>query len=406
MAVNQDMTSYNQNTTGDIIVWNPKLADTYLKRNTFFSLVGNLGMGRHPTANQKFNWGEYTDSVTSFTTDSGGGTGTLEDAGTGWKSLIKDDVLYCPEVDTYAHVDTTPSTSSISANLIDVTSGAATDIAANLTSADYAAGLVYYKIGSMKEDGSFVTDSNLDSIAFAKDIDNSYNYCQTFEDWVKISKGAAANEWHFSGMTRYEHQRAVKMQKHINDIERTMWKGVQVVDGDSTHGRYGTRGFFNFQSIQSETGTMAGFDWNDFISFTQLKVMAENEKEELNAFVNPYMLTQVAEWAEATAHITFDGNGKEDRFGIRVYELVSPHVVLKLRRNRALKDLYPSKAVMACIDLDRTGLRHHAGNGFNYNTTMETRVEPKRANFYLDKIYSELGFELHNAGNHSYLLLS
>lgn len=406
MAYVQDMASYNQNTTGNVVVWNDQLADTFLTRNTFFSLVDKAGMGRHPSANQKFNWGEYTDEVTSLTTKAGDDTDHIEDSGSDWKELIIDDVLYCPETGTYLRVEETPSDDDIKVGLIDVSSGEATDVDASIAASDYAEGLIYYKIGSMKEDGSFVTDGELDSISFAKDVDNAYNYCQTFEDFVKISKGAAANEWEFSGMSRHEHMRAVKTAKHIDKIEKTMWFGAQVVDGDSNHGRYGTRGFFNFQGVESETGTMAGFDYKDFISFTQSKVMKNNEKEEMDAFVNPYMLTQIADWVEDTAHLNFDAKGLTDQFGIKVFNLLTPHCLIKVHRNRALKEVYPSKAVMAIVDLQKTGLRYHAGNGFNYNTTIETHVEPKRANFYLDKIYSELGFELHNDENHSSLILS
>ena len=406
MATVQDMpTSKLVSSAIQKLFWNEKLADTFLTRNTFFSLVDKVGMGRHETYSHKINWGEYTDDVIKITTTTGDAN-KIVDSGTDYKSVIINDVLYCETLGTYLLVEATPSTTSITCGKMTVSAGAATDLSAVLAAADYASGLIYYKIGVMQEDGSLVLDSELDAISYFKEVDDKYNFTQVQEDYVKISKQAAAEKWQFTGMTRREHLRAVKMAKHIDKIEKTMWHGVRVDDTNSTNGRYGSRGFFNFQNIQPKTGTMAAFDFNNFLDFTRAQVMNKNEKETMDAFVNPYMLQMVTQWVKDTAFLTLDAQGKEDKFGIRIFELVTPQVVLKLRQNRSLKDIYPSKAVMAVIDLSKVGLRYLAGSGENYNTSMEYDVQPKRANFFLDKIYSDIGMELHNSENHSYLMLS
>ena len=402
----QDMAATNLVTAAiQKLYWNPVLADTFLTRNTLFSLVDKVGMGRHETFNHKFNWGEYTDESTKITTTTGDAN-KIVDSSTDYKSVIINDVLYCPTVGTYLLVEATPSTTSITCGKMTVVAGAATALGAVLAAGDYVAGLIYYKIGVMQQDGSLVLDSELDAISFWKEADEKSNYTQIFEDYVKISKQSAAEKWQFTGLTRREHMRAVKMAKHVDKIEKTMWWGVNVADAGSTNGRFGSRGFFNYQGIQSQTGTKAAFDFNDFLTFCRAQVMANNEKDTLDAFVNPWMLQQVADWAQNTAYLTLDGNGKEDAFGIRVFELVTPQVVLKLRQNRSLKDVYPNQACMAVIDLDKVGMRYLAGNGENYNTSMEYDVQPTRANFFLDKIYSDIGMELHNSENHSWLLLS
>ena len=406
MGTVQDMaTSKTVTAAIQKLFWNPKLADTFLTRNTFFSLVDKVGMGRHETFNHKYNWGEYTDAGVKITTTTGDAN-KIVDSGTDYKSVIKNDVLYCETLDTHLLVESTPSDTSITCGKMTVSAGAATELGAVLAAADYGADVIYYKIGVMQEDGSLVLDSELDAISYFKEADDKSNYTQIQEDYIKISKQAAAEKWQFSGMTRREHMRAVKMAKHIDKIEKTMWHGVSVADTNSTNGRYGSRGFFNFQSIQTQTGTMAAFDHDNFLTFCRAKVMASNEKEELDAFVNPYMLQMITRWVKDTAFLTFDAQGKTDKFGIRVFELVSPQVVLKLRQNRSLKDIYPSKAVMAVIDLSKVGMRYLAGSGENYNTSIEYDVQPTRANFFLDKIYSDIGLELHNAENHSSLVLT
>jgi len=395
--------------TGQKTYWNPKLAEAFLTRNTFFTLIDNAGMGRHPVYNHKFYWGEYDDGVTSVTTTSAGGATqiTEESGGTGYKSIVKGDILYDPTNGYHLYVSATPSSTAISVTLVDASSGAATDIDAAITNGTHnATGMTYYKIGKMIEDGSIIADTDLDDISYYRDIESCYNYTQILEDWVKISRQAAAEEWEFKGITRREHARAVKLAHHIDEWEKTFWWGVRVADGDSTNGRWGTRGFFNFQSINSTTSAMSGFDFDNFMTFCREKVMLYNDKEELDGFVNPWMLQKVAEWAENTAHINFDGQGQKDKFGIRVHELTTPQCVIRLRQNRALRDVYTTKAVMAVVDLDKVGIRYLAGNGNNWNTSIEYDVQPAHANFFLDKIYSDLGLEIHNANHHSYLLLS
>ncbi|TRZ53463.1 MAG: hypothetical protein D4S01_01315, partial [Dehalococcoidia bacterium] len=104
--------------------WNPKLADTFLEGNTFYSLIEHLGMGRHATKNPTYHWGEYEETIATVTpTDTT--TTTITGVATGC-GLIKDDVLYCPtaasSVDEYVIVTTTPATTATSVSCLRLTS--------------------------------------------------------------------------------------------------------------------------------------------------------------------------------------------------------------------------------------------------------------------------------------------
>ena len=393
------MAAYGINTNVQRLDWNPALADTFLKRNSYFTLVDKAGMGRHPCINHKFEWGEYSDAGISLTI-TGGSADTLTCTAGDADRITIDDVLYCPTTDTWVYVNAQHADQATTVT-VDEISDDGNVLTGQLSAAEYVSGLVYYKIGTFIENAKANTLANL---GYYKKIDNEYNYIQIQTDWVKIGKTVASEEWVFSGTTRREHLRSVQMAHHIDKIEKTMWKGVRNIISSST-GRYSSRGFFNF-GVQSETGAKGAFDYKNFMDFCRSKVMLKNEKEELDAFVNPWMMQKVAEWAEATADLTFNANGEEDQFGLRIFRLVTPQVTLKLRHNRALKELFGDNAIMACVDISKIGLRYLAANGENNNTHIDYDVGPTYDDYYLDKIQSMIGVEMHNAEDHSYLLLS
>ncbi len=393
------MTAQGINTNVQRLDWNPKLADTFLKRNSYFTLVDKAGLGRHPCINHKFSWGEYSDAGISLTI-TGGSADTLTCSAGDADRITVDDILYCPTTGTWVYVNAQPTDGATTVNVNRI-SDDGNSLAGTLSASEYASGLVYYKIGTFIENAK---SNNLADLGYYKKIDDQYNYIQIFTDWVKIGKTVASEEWQFKGITRQEHLRAVQLAHHIDKIEKNMWMGVRNIISSGT-GRYSSRGFFNF-GVQSQTGAMAAFDFNDFLTFCREKVMAKNEKEELDAFVNPYMMQKVAEWASNTAYLQFDGQGKNDQFGLRIFTLVTPQVTLRLRHNRALKELYPNKAIMAVVDISKIGLRYLSANGENNNTHILYNVGPQYDDYYLDKIQSFIGNEVHNAENHSYLLLS
>lgn len=393
------MAAYGINTNVQRLDWDPTLADTFLKRNSFFSLIEKMGMGRHPTINHKHEWGEYSDAGVKLTI-TGGSADTLACAAGDADRISKDDILYCPTTNTNVYVNAQHADQAIAVT-VDEISDDGNSLSGQLSADEYASGLVYYKTGTFIENAKA---NKLSELGYYKKIDNAYNYIQIFTDWVKIGKTVAAEEWQFQGMTRREHLRSVQMAHHVDKLEKTSWKGIRNIISSGT-GRYSTRGFFNY-GVQSKTGAYGAFDYNDFMDYCREKVMLNNEKDELDAFVNPRMMQKAAEWAKDTAEITFNGEGETDQFGLRIFRLVTPQVTLKLRHNRGLKDLYPSKAIMATVDLTKCGFVYLAGNGENNNTHMDYDVGPQYDDYYLDKIQTMLCFVLQNAENHSYLELS
>jgi hypothetical protein len=394
-TVQNGMTAVNINENVQRLDWNPQLADIFLNRNTFFSLVDKVNP-RSKTDNRKFSWGEYDEDPISVEPSDGTTTAiTVTEAEA--KKLLKDDVLYCEELDEYLLVDATPTASgstdvSVSKVLDD---GTGTE---TLT-ADRYNNKTLSRVYNMKENASYET--NLDKITFFEQVQDQHNYVGIMEDFVKIGKTVAHEKWNFTNYTRRQHLRLVKLQNHIDKIEKMAWVGKQFVNS-SGNGRQFSKGFKNFSGIQTLSGSVSNFTYNNFVDdFCRGKVIAKNDKEVLDAFVNPYMLSFLSAMAEDSSFMTFDKDGKKDRYGLNFHYLDTPHVTLRLRKNRALKELY-ARPVMAVIDIPKLSFRYLN----DQNTYMEYDVQPTWGNFYMDKIYSMIGLELHNANQHSWLELS
>lgn len=390
------------NTNQDVLAfdWENQLADIFLHRNPFYGLAVNSGMGNHVADTIKFLWGEYDEDTPTVTvTDTVSSTSHIVVGASEYLFLVADDILVNMENSHYLIVTTTPTSTSVVCYQIK-SDGTGLEL---VDTDDEFNGETFLKIGNSKQIGSFETESVLNAISYFRTVTDQYNYVQMIEHWAKIAESEYNQKWHFTNTTKWQHMQDVMYQHHTDEIERTMWVGRFGVDtAIKTNGQYFTKGFFNFSGLGSQTGSLATAKFSDFVTFMRTKVTLKNEKETFSAFANPMMIQFITKMVEDTTYLTFDGKGVTDQFGIKVHTLVTPFGNLKIRRNRALKEIWGDTAMLSVVDLPRVGLRHLN----NMNTITRKNVAPTRAHFYLAQTYSTVGFQLMNPAMHSYWKLT
>ena len=386
------------------LYWDPILKNRFLRRNQLQSMIGRAGSVMKASS-RKFNWGDYDDRTTYLKVVTNGTNQEITVSADDFAKLVINQKLWDKTNNKHYIITNKVSAGyTITLKWIDADSDElhATFPASGTWVADDELLLADNAVG----EANSVSDST--KIATQKQVDDYYNYSQRLYRWVKTSKDKAAERWEFTNTTYLDHQRAVKVQELMDEVERGLWINKRAKFADSYGQNYIFNGFNNFD-IQKGTGNYSDFEWANFIDFIETKTMKyyDGFEEELPCFVNNQMFTKVAEWASGTAELTLDFDGTKDKIGLRCHRLVTPHVDLMLYRNLQLNGMYSktNEAIMNILDLNNISLMSYAGNGLDFGFNIETNLQKKTDDFILDRVSYTVGPKLVKENQASQLYL-
>jgi len=380
--------------------WDDVLHNLFLEAdNSFVPFIDQFGGGSLGSDSYKLEWGEYDQEIISMTVASGSSS-TIVVATNEWKPLIKDDILHCPTTEEYLIVTATPTTTTVAVKKL-----SASSISSSLAAGDYAAGVVYYRLYTQKQDGQYLGGSTkYTGIASHRLAATRYNYIGTFEKYVQLTRAEFNQPWRYakagSGLTLEDHQLAVKMKEMLDEQEYHAWLGKLVNVAGTTHVAMGN-GLLNFDNIQTESGT-EGYTWRNFSDWVRNDIKAKNRKNNIPVMCNPQGFAFVQNMLLSTFNANISGLADKNTAGMDYYKVVVGPAQLELYINRALGELFPSDSVFVGFDPTKIFRRH-----IN-NMNLETRynVQAKDAEVRLHKIFGTQGWELANAETLAKLVLT
>ncbi len=373
--------------------WSGKLWELDKKKNNLYSIIKTQGMGDHSSSHRYFNWIEDVENNRRVKPTAVSGnvlTITKEESA----RLIKDDILWSGENNTYLRVTTTPISGSTSVEVVQIVDeeNESAPVSADVANKDF------FKFSSAKSEGSKDGDSYIDN---PEDYNNTMT---TFEDFAEISKTKANEDWQVSGFSHREYEKTKKLLKHKQDINMQLYIGKHFDKGT----RQMSKGINNFNGLQVQTGyafkqdgsldfTPAMFD-----NFIVNKVKKYSKAQSHFVSCNNHFLLYIHRLIEKNVSLMYNANGTEDKYGFSVRKLVHFLTTLTLSVDEDLNDLYPNHVAAYFFEINKVGMRHLQ----NLNTSVELAVQAKKDNCILDKIYTVGGgLQLVKSQNHTMLKL-
>lgn len=247
-----------------------------------------------------------------------------------------------------------------------------------------------------KEEGSD------DAYPVFREVGTGKNWVTTLEHHTKITTHKASEGWRHSISPR-EWQIGKLGIYHARQIENSFMFGKGYFN--PAQGRSATRGFFNHKNIQKRAVTRKEANFRRLIQFMEEDVAPYNHGiREFDTMTTPAGLSYVCELYDslgAKSFFTFDASGRDNEMGIAIYNLRTPHGVLKLRVNRTLEQKFKKVPIFMLPRMEYCNARCLSGNGVSHATELKMNVHVPNANYFLDKFNSSYGFEMNGEKCHA-----
>ena len=253
-----------------------------------------------------------------------------------------------------------------------------------------------------------LTDADVVNLAVSKDPDFATNYLTLIEHFAVTNKTDAATiVVPGANYTERERKQLQALYEAEKAYERALWAGSIVKDTNNSLQM--SKGFVNF-GVNNVTGTLSGYDWDDFNGFCRDYVTKYNNKMTLTAFANKRMLGVIGEMTRSQFNGRYDAVGKvvgDERYGMRVRKLTTDYIDLDIYENGALTDIYgSSKGILAVVDLPLVKIRYLEGNGISEDLHLDENLQSQLSRQIIDCASANIGLQLINPTMHSLLVLS
>lgn len=376
--------------------WSGKLHTVDLEGSSAFSIIVSKGLGNVPTAHRNFNWIEDSDISRQITPTVLASGNVITVGELSAKTLIKDDMLWSAETNTYLTVTETPQANATTVKVAQVNN--------DNTQQNPVSGTVvnksFFKYSTAKNEGSKDGDS------FTENPQDFFNNLTIFEDFAETSTQKANEAWQLTSMSQREYEKLKKLKKHKKDMNYQIYIGQGYDKGTKQM----NKGITNFNGIQKQSGyafnadNTLNFDSTQYDLFIYNKVKKVSQCQNNVIVCNNGFLLYIGNLIKQSVNLNFNAFGSTDKFGFKVKQLV--HMLgldSEIIVDNSLNDLYPGRVTAFYLDITKIGLRHMK----NFDTKIHLGVQALKDNAFLDKIYTiGGGVQLINSACHSMLDLS
>ena len=402
--------------------WTKGIAELNPEDNIFYYL-STRGEGKlESTMNRRFNWIEYEEPVQMI--DLAGrsgtvGTGGLVTLGAGVKvhGLVPDMILRSMTADANGDYNYFRCTSRPT----DVVAGGVRTYSFRLNkfnppnADEMSTGEVPVVIGDLPATDKLIfmyvsRPAGTDVIHPIKRlVDDKWNTVTTLEYHTEIDLHKAAESWR-GDLTLREWNNKQMARQASEDIERFLllgrgYDGYQVAGDHVGNDLQATRGFMNFRNIQkySGTATAASITYDNWLEWVAYGIKKYNRNQFFTGLCNDNFLMMIDRMVRRTpnVHMTIDMNGKTDKYGLNVKQLVTPFGTVNARVSKCLNEQFPNEAVLLTTDMSKIRIRFLAGNGENFAIALHKDVQGRNAKKHVDNLYGGMGLQLENAEMHS-----
>jgi len=379
------------------------VADMFSERNMLTTLIDKSGLGWLEKTSPLFHIVEFRADDVEVTVASFTGSGsapivtvTNDANGKVHNCINKNDVLWCQQMDSHYLVtgNTTVGGSTTAIPITEITASNSTTITlANVL----AAGHTLYKIGNAVPNDD-EPDHTTQNYMEWREMSEGYNCLQLFEDWLGADELNKNWKGVLTGLNPLVRQALYMIQKHKDNIERTLIIGKYL--WDPTNKRMMTRGLLNHTGMQKMTKPYNEFGIGDFEEFACDYINKFNQKPTLDCLCNKKAILKLDELARA-ASWTISPWIKDEEFGFRIRTFETGQVNLILRESYILNQMYKQDAKFIMLDMSKIGVGHMCER-YKY----QRGTQPTESHQYRERIYSYAGLHLENPECHSTLTLT
>ena len=224
-------------------------------------------------------------------------------------------------------------------------------------------------------------------VAKTTEVEDKFNYTQIFKTPFGISGTAKATSV-YGGVDELAYQRNKAGIQHLIDIGRAFYFGQKKLDTSGTYVARATGGILSFatENIYNANGslTQASFEQN----LCKNAFLYGSDKKML--FSDATLLSVINGWALGKLQI----NQEAKKYGLAVYEYISPFGILNIIYDRILNDSTYNGVV---LDVEEIKYRPLKGR----DTKLETNLQDNDEDGIKEQYITECGLEFRNPKKHA-----